>query len=229
MNYRNPELQQQLANEYVIGTLRGPARRRFEAIMFFDAALRRTVRETEAQLLPIIYALPEVTPPASVWRGVSRRVRALRPAPPMWSWESVYFWRLLAGGLGLACLVLAMTLTLPGQPAPTTAHMALLADPQSHVAALMARVAPDGHVRIATLQDLGERVGANKSLELWAIPEGGKPRSLGVIAANGPTDVNRPEAMQSAAVLAVSLEPQGGSPTGAPTGPVLWVGKLVDL
>lgn len=229
MNYRNPLLQQKLADEYVIGTLRGQARRRFEAVMFFDAALRRTVRETEEKLLPLVYALPQVVPPASVWRGVTRRIHNLRPAAPPWSWQGIYLWRLLAGGFATAAITLAVVLTLPKPTVEVAGHMALLQDPQSHAAALMARVSPDGSLKIATLENLGNRVAADKSLELWAIPEGGKPRSLGLIAANGATEVVRPKEMQSAAVLAVSLEPHGGSPTGAPTGPVLWVGKLVDL
>jgi len=68
-------------------------------------------------------------------------------------------------------------------------------------------------------------------LELWAVPPQGTPRSLGLISANGTTIVPRGRLAASlvkgdTAALAVSLEPPGGSPTGAPTGPVLYAGKL---
>jgi anti-sigma-K factor RskA len=68
---------------------------------------------------------------------------------------------------------------------------------------------------------------ANRSLELWSLPPQGAPRSLGLIAADKATVVQRGKVLDGTAAFAVSLEPAGGSPTGAPTGPVLYVGKLV--
>src|SRR3989442_2452755 len=67
---------------------------------------------------------------------------------------------------------------------------------------------------------------ANRALELWALPGSGAPRSLGLISASGATVVKKGKVLEGATGLAVSLEPAGGSPTGAPTGPVLYVGKL---
>jgi anti-sigma-K factor RskA len=66
----------------------------------------------------------------------------------------------------------------------------------------------------------------DRSLELWALPPSGAPRSLGVISASGSTVVRRGQVLQGTSALAVTLEPPGGSPSGAPTGPVLYVGKL---
>jgi len=69
-------------------------------------------------------------------------------------------------------------------------------------------------------------VQADKALELWAVPAKGAPRSLGLISSSGTTVVKRGKVLQDTAVFAVTLEPPGGSPTGAPTGPILWAGKL---
>ena len=67
---------------------------------------------------------------------------------------------------------------------------------------------------------------ANRSLELWSLPPSGAPRSLGVIAADKATVVNRGEVLEGTDKLAVTLEAAGGSPDGKPHGPVLYVGKL---
>ena len=72
-----------------------------------------------------------------------------------------------------------------------------------------------------------------RALELWLIPSGDRPRSLGLIQAGQPIRLTIPPelagAFTSDATLAVSLEPPGGSPTGPPTGPVIAHGKLTSL
>ena len=66
----------------------------------------------------------------------------------------------------------------------------------------------------------------DRALELWAAAGAGAPRSLGLISASGASVVRKAVLPPGTDHLAVSLEPPGGSPTGAPTGPVLYVGKL---
>jgi anti-sigma-K factor RskA len=71
---------------------------------------------------------------------------------------------------------------------------------------------------------------AGKTHELWALPEGGAPVSLGVLPHTGERRViltaAQRAALSNSKQIAVSLEPDGGSPTGAPTGPVLLVAPL---
>ena len=89
----------------------------------------------------------------------------------------------------------------------------------------VASISGDGRALVARpLVDVAVR--PDRALELWAIPAGGAPRSLGVISARGDTLAIKGKALEGADSLAVSLEPPGGSPTGAPTGPVLYTGKL---
>jgi len=87
--------------------------------------------------------------------------------------------------------------------------------------------------RLLTVRTVGAERQAGMSYELWLVSDKfPAPRSLGVIGA-GPYTVRRPEPDYDAVIInratyAVSLEPQGGSPTGAPTGPVLYTGKLLQ-
>ena len=120
MEYRNkPQLRDALAAEYVLGTLAGGARRRFEAWLNQDAALRITVNEWETRLTPMAAAVREVTPPARVWQQIAGRIapkgaarsasagtHAPNPAPSLW--ESLAFWR----GFGLTASAAAAALAV---------------------------------------------------------------------------------------------------------------------
>jgi anti-sigma-K factor RskA len=92
-------------------------------------------------------------------------------------------------------------------------------------ASFIASISGDGRA-LVTRPLLNVSVEANRVLELWAVPPSGAPRSLGLISAAGATVVKKGKLLDGTAALAVSLEPTGGSPTGAPTGPILFVGKL---
>ena len=131
MRYRNkPELQDRLAAEYVLGTLRGRARLRFQAWLREDALLRRAVTEWEQRLAPMAAGLKEVAPPRRVWQGIearlgapaaARAVPAAAPAQPAAAaqaggfWESGSFWSgwgMVATGCA-AALIAALALQKP--------------------------------------------------------------------------------------------------------------------
>ena len=77
------------------------------------------------------------------------------------------------------------------------------------------------------------KIEQNRSLEMWVIPSDGKPVSLGVVPAGGDGEIRLSRAQKAligeSITLAISLEPEGGSPTGRPTGPVLYQGVLTAL
>jgi anti-sigma-K factor RskA len=86
------------------------------------------------------------------------------------------------------------------------------------------------HHRMLVVPATPAALASGRDAELWLIPPGGKPLSLGVIARTKPTSVNlRPDLLaqlSARALLAVSVEPRGGSPTGQPTGPVVAKGAI---
>ena len=73
-SYRNPQLRDKLAAEYVLGTLRGRARARFESLLRYDPSLQRTVAEWEAGITPLAAAASEIAPPERVWQAIERRI-----------------------------------------------------------------------------------------------------------------------------------------------------------
>ena len=230
MDYGRPELAERLAADYVTGTLRGPARRRLEALMPAHAVLSRAVALWQVRLMPLTGVITPVAPPASVWRGIEQRLFGAAPsaAPQPW-WAQLAFWRGFAALASVAALSLAVLLATP-QPVlpPMVVVLNATNAPAGGVvpASFVASISGDGR-SVVTRPLVPVSLEANRALELWAVPPQGAPRSLGLISANGASVVQRSRVPAGTDALAVSLEPPGGSPTGAPTGPILYAGKLI--
>jgi anti-sigma-K factor RskA len=228
----NDALRERLAAEYVLGTLRGRARRRFEGLMHDDAALRRTTREWNERLGAMGEFAPAVVPGRRVWRAIEERLD-LRPAARRWQfWRhgSLAVWRTFGlASSALAALLLATVLL----DRPDTARMsdiASLLDAQDRPALVVTADRERGlmTVKLVTTVPLTPQ----QALQLWAVPRAGKPRSLGVLGANRELTLPLPADAIGAdvALLAVSLEPKGGStnPDG-PSGPILYKGGWIRL
>ena len=224
------DLAHRLAAEYALGTLRGRARERFEAIARADPEVEAIRRQWEAAFAPFAERVPAVEPPARVWNRIEERIagRMARGA-----WSSLNFWRsfgLVAGGL--ATVLIAAFLTLSGgAPRGEPAMLAVLVSPApaNEARMVISMHAPDT-VRVRNFRPWKSVEDEGKALELWAIPKEGAPRSLGMVPnvrGDMTMKVRLDEALTGAATLALSVEPKGGSPTGAPTGPVVFSGKLV--
>lgn len=252
MNYGDPTLREHLAAEYVLGTLRGRARRRFERLLAQDAGLRDLVRQWEARLNPLAERAPAVAPPPQLWARIEARLGApasrpsaaarrswierlfgkpMTPVPSLATaglWYCVGFWRALGIGGAAVAAALALYLTV-GQAPFVPSHVAVLAGEDAKPVLLAQLDAASGRLE---LRAVGlPAVAPDKSLELWLVPPagGGAVRSLGLVDPQGyerdlpPADVT--ELTQGA--LAVSLEPAGGSPTGVATGPVIYLGPIL--
>lgn len=226
MNYRDSELQARLAADYVSGTMRGGARRRFEGLMAADATLRREVREWEDKIYPLTLSLPPQTPPRRVWRAIHARIHTSTPASP-WSVNGLYLWRLLTGAFAFALVAGVSLYPQQVERAAQAQLLAVLQNPQAG-ATLIVRADASGVLHIRALEDLSS-VAGNRALELWALEPGAPPLSLGLVAMNGVTTLMRPRGRAGAGQLAITLEPPGGSPSGLPTGPVVMSGKLLEL
>ncbi|MBK7261147.1 MAG: anti-sigma factor [Rubrivivax sp.] len=226
MDYSRPERAERLAAEYVLGTLRGPARRRFETLLPAHPALRQAVAQWQQALVPLATSVVPVAPPLQVWQGVQTRLFGAAAAAPS-LWQRLALWRGLSGFATAAAV--AMFLVASQTPAPQAPVVVVLAaNPQAALAlnaSFVASISGDGRALVLKpLNDLSLEAG--RALELWAVPAQGAPRSLGLVQGAAATTLVRAQLLRDTAAFAVSVEPQGGSPTGAPTGPIVSVGKL---
>jgi anti-sigma-K factor RskA len=223
MRYDEPQLLDRLAAEYVLGTLRGPARRRFERLYAAHAPARAALHRWEDEWLVLSRRLRPVSPSARVWAGVrSRLFGAAAPRVPRWR-----SWRLAAAAASLiAITILVGVLYRETQPALQT--LAVLGRDSAHP---WWRLERRGELAALTIRVVGPiEPLADKAYELWALPKGGAPVSLGLLPAGGsfarPLSAAQRAALAAADKVAVSVEPPGGSPTGSPTGPVIIVASL---
>jgi anti-sigma-K factor RskA len=239
------ELQDRLAAEYALGTLRGRARERFRRWLREDAAIARAVAEWEALLAPLIDAVAAVPPPARLWRRIEERLGAAAQAGGG-LWHRIGFWRnlgLVASGMAATLLaVLVMIAPQPQPPAPAPivvqvqpdkpppSYLALLSDPKTQKPVLLVSAGRKSDQLWVKTLDPAIHV-ADRSLQLWAIPKSGAPVSLGLVLADEKAMLKlvaaADQSLGDIPALAVSLEPMGGSSTGAPTGPILFSGPCV--
>lgn len=232
----NEKLREKLAAEYVLGTLKGGARRRLESWFADDAALRRAIAEWQDRLCPLAELMPAVQPSKQVWRAIITRIEthdaSLRASVQQGWHNSVQFWRRLgmASTFVAAMLVAVMLVRQPAVEVVTPTYVAMLTNEQAQTTMV---IVGDAKRRQLTVKVVApQNIASDRSLELWALPKEGPPRSLGLVAANGEAHLNLPDDVspQTVGALAISLEPKGGSPNpNAPSGPVLYKGAWVQI
>lgn len=222
------EVVERLAAEYVLGTLRGLARHRFQHYMRESARVRQEVWFWEAQLGLMLSAVPSGEPlPARHWQRLEQRLWGIKPASSAGWWR----WWGAATMAASLLLVIAVWWGTPQDRAPVPALATILQSDGMQYWSL-ALSEESGQLRINSLQV--KVADAGLDYELWIVPENSAPVSLGTIrpAQSAQTlqlTAEQLAALKSQLLLAVSLEPAGGSPVGAPTGPVLYTGVLVPI
>lgn len=251
-----PDSDDLIAAEYVLGLLDSGARRDAQARIERDAAFAAQVEAWEQYFSPWLAGIAPVEVPAALWQRIRTALwqhelpaRATVETPRASLWDRLPFWRgLAAGGFAVAAASLAALLVTvrnvpveppapqppvvvapPPQPVPAAPMVASILH-EDGTAAYNAVVNPDTGVIVLVPVHMPEDV---RVPELWLIAADGKPRSLGVIARDQVMQVRIPDAIRKSAapdtVFAVSMEPEGGSPTGLPTGPVIAKGSLIQL
>ncbi len=255
MRYQDPELLEALAREYVLGTLRGRARQRFERILGESADAGARVAAWQARFEALDDAVPPARPPDRVRRrlfaelgiGIGKdKQTAARRVHPI---DDVTGGRGRARrGRGMAGLRTALAATLaavivgagawfagvslrPAAERVQPAFVSIVTTAEGEDVWAVFVYEDTSEVAVAVTGEvpaLSDRV-----YELWMLPEGSPPRSLGLLPLL-PVGETQRYGLTAAAFadlgrssrLAVSVEPPGGSPTGVPTGDVVFVSAL---
>jgi anti-sigma-K factor RskA len=228
-----------LAAEYALGVLTDAELRRAREMARTDPRFREEVARWSGRLAPLLDEVEAAAPPASAWQEIERRIGD-EPAGPnvIQLRRRVHQWRGIAAAMSALAACLAIFIAVrPPPPPPAPVGIERPAAPP-----LLAMLGNDqqGTKVVASWDPMAQRLvlavtGAmppdpSHAHELWVIPPGGKPRSLGTMGSSRQMHMELADALaqllQQGATIAISVEPPGGSPTGAPTGPVVASGAL---
>lgn len=245
-----------IAAQYVLGTLSASARLRFQSRLQQESNLRVLTHAWERRLNPLTHLLVPQPVPAEVWQKIEahldglaattaqKPISLLSQQPPSlpnqktsandrfwqpWAWMSS------AVAAGLAVFIFVRPEVIPPVQPPVIVQQQV---PVSHDVAVLSTdknspawiVRKQGNALILSALN-AQAVPSDRDLELWSIQGSNAPRSLGVIhVKDGQATIPQVTADLIAhdAILAISLEPKNGSPTGQPTGAVLYTGKIVQ-
>lgn len=253
---QNPSLVEQLAASYALGTLRGGARRRFEELARNHAGVRASALIWQGRLASVAELQPQAAPSPAVWKRIENLVRAdkeakamqaarVAPEPAAGWWASLGLWRGATAAGAVAAAVAVVTglnlnnmngqlngqvqeLTAKLSVAPEVQYVAVLADDKASASMLVTFDPKNQKLLLKRVGNFHEQ--PDKSLQLWALPQQGGPKSLGVLGADPVIRLTAAGGdVKEVPMLAISLEAKGGVPAGSgPAGPVLFKGALIE-
>ena len=238
-----------LAADYALGALDGAGMRAAELRLQREPQFERAVSAWRDLLSPLNEVITPAVPDDTVWSRIEQAIdpvvaSPVMPAPARSLWASLGLWRgLTAAATCVATVAVALLVTRPAPDAPSPAvAMQTPAAPGTLLTAAMSATGKPAVLLNATFDPVRGAViltpasadrSHGKTPEMWLIIGKDAPRSLGLIDLHGPLahpiPIGLRPLMGKGATLAISLEPAGGSPTGAPTGPVIMTGKLAAI
>ncbi len=231
MNYNDPNLQSMLAAQYVIGSLRGRARTRFERLLRQFPKLETEVEQWQNRFAELDSFIEEKTPPEAVWKNIDARLfseNSLIHQPANYG-----FWRSLGIGASVLASLLALYIVLPLTQSTSEkyseSYISVFQDDEKQAVWAVQIDTKDNALRVNSINV--PTIAADQDYQLWLLrPNDQTPVSLGLLPQSGEIELPLVELPYGVASgIAVSLEPKGGSTTGLPTGPVLYVAKLLEL
>ncbi|RYD91346.1 MAG: hypothetical protein EOP61_27740 [Sphingomonadales bacterium] len=221
-----------IAGEYVLGTLDDAERAGFQRRLLTDAAAVAAVATWQARLSPLLLTVPEVPAPAALWDQVEAKSRPANDNGLLRRWQAA---------TAAAALIAVVSTGLALRPRPESVTVAQTAPAPSALFQSVAALSESGGAPalLVTYDEATKKMRVTPvnvsprpghSLELWVIAGKAAPKSIGLMQDKGATALERMALdLQQDMTIAVSVEPKGGSPTGLPTGPVIYSGRMINL
>ncbi|VVN36169.1 hypothetical protein PS662_05173 [Pseudomonas fluorescens] len=229
-----PDQRDELASEYVLGTLSAQQRTEVQQRLHDDAELRTAVDTWERRLLGMTELVEPQTPSSRLWQRIERSVNALNRQLPISAAEASSWWNLLPLWRGLAGAGLAATLLLGAlmltQTTVKPTYLVVLVAPQDKVPGWVIQASNPREIQLIPL-GIAE-VPADKALEFWTKAEGWQgPVSLGLVKPGQTLSVplDKLPPLQPDQLFELTLENPNGSPIGKPTGPIQFIGRAVKV
>ncbi len=244
MNYNRADLLDRLASEYVLGTLHGAARRRFDKLLVESPAARGAVHAWEQRLALLAAPVPPVAPPPRVWTATEARIgqtAAARRAPHSW-WSSL--WKPALGFAFGAALTFALVQLVPGafvsldglaqrEQALPQSYVGLLLDREGLPTLLISSTRHGTRVTVKSLRPIA--VPPGKVAQVWALPKEGAAFPIGVAVPTKPPgstsfemSATSEKLLANVTRLAVSFE-DAPARAGATPGEFVLIGHCVKL
>ncbi|MBD9482567.1 anti-sigma factor [Pseudomonas sp. PDM14] len=235
MNTARPDIEE-LASEYVLGTLSAQQRLEVQQRLLVDDTLRNAVDAWEQRLHPLTDQVAAVTPSPRLWTRIERSVSAMTtrtPAPktvaPAW-WDALALWRGLAAAGLAASVVFAALLFTREIPLNQPSYLVVLVAPQDKAPGWVVQASGQQDIQLIPLGMT--EVPADMALQFWTKADSWQgPVSLGLVKPGQtlqvPLDSLPP--LEADQLFELTLERSTGSPTGKPTGPIQFIGRAVKV
>lgn len=238
--YQNPEVYERLAAEYVLGTLTGQALKRFERLIQERPYVRYAVEVWEGRLNPLAELATGDRPSPAVWTAIQRQIKTTSGQSPAESpiaradsfWQRLGFWQAATAMLSVLVAVVVLVPKMD-QTMPMPSYVAVLESDSNTPMMVTLGDERKRMVAVRLMQKYDKLPG--QDLQLWALKsQGAQPIPVGVISTDGmetQLSLSRAEwrKIQGTTMFAISIEPEGGSPTGLPSSPIRYKGRCLDF
>lgn len=210
------------AAEFVLATLPPDQARALQDRATRDPVLAASIAAWQERLAPLADLAPPTSAPAAAWRRLERALWPQSVGVRARIWQAILA-NFGPGFVGAACGMAVMALIVAPKMLISQPAVAALQAEGTPMPAYLVMVTKDGYATVIANNVLAV---PDRSFELWGLPEGATvPVSLGVLPTVG--RIKMPAIVPVGTTLLVSSEPLGGSQSGAPTGPVLFKGRML--
>ena len=230
-----------LVGEHVLGLLEGPEAAETEAWIAKDRTAAAMALEWHQHFLALADKLPPIAPSDKLWSRIlssvgTARTAATQPAQPQRKrfspkefWADAALWRWVSGGFAVAVLLIALVPFSPEEEVRSGQQIAVMQAPgEAAKPGWVVSVLKNGDVQMSGLAPLATPAG--QSIQIWTLgPNEKRPRSLGLLTDTQTVNLTAAQVgpVEPGQLFEFTLEQEGGSPTGQPTGPILYLGRIV--